>query len=276
MPRACFYIADKDHTLAPKTYIVGDIHGQYDRLTVLLQEHGLIDPEGLRWTGADARLWFIGDFFDRGPQGIDVVNLIMRLQQEAPLHGGQVGALMGNHEPLILSAYHFGEIKPQGNLFMMAWLRNGGIENDMAHFTPAHVEWLTNLPVMALLEDQTLLVHADSDFYTRYGNTLDEINKAFRAIMQTDDIYQWARLLDDFGDRYCFLDSKDPHGTERAARFLERFGAKRLIHGHTPIRFTTGQNPSQVVAAYVYADGLCINVDSGMYLGGPGFIHELT
>lgn len=276
MPRACFYICQKDHTLAPKTYIVGDIHGQYDRLLALLQEHGLVDSQTLLWTGGDSRLWFIGDFFDRGPQGIDVVNLIMHLQQDAPQSGGSVGALMGNHEPLILSAYHFGEIKPQGNLFMLAWLRNGGIENDIAQFTPAHVEWLTNLPVMALLDGETLLVHADSDFYTRYGNTIEEVNGAFRAILQADDIYQWARLLDDFGDRYGFLDSKEPQGIDRAMRFLERFGGKRIIHGHTPIRFSTGQNPHQVVAAYVYADGLCVNVDSGMYLGGPGFIYVLN
>jgi len=25
----------------------------------------------------------------------------------------------------------------------------------------------------------------------------------------------------------------------------------------------------------VYAGGLCVNVDSGMYLGGPGFVYRL-
>jgi hypothetical protein len=29
--------------------------------------------------------------------------------------------------------------------------------------------------------------------------------------------------------------------------------------------------PEEVTEPLVYADGLCVNIDSGMYLGGPGF-----
>ena len=64
-------------------YVIGDIHGQFDKLLKLLHNAHLIDDR-LQWIGDDATLWFLGDFFDRGEQGIDVVELLMRLQRQAP------------------------------------------------------------------------------------------------------------------------------------------------------------------------------------------------
>ena len=83
------------------TYAIGDVHGQLEKLTHLLEGAGLTDAEG-HWSGANSRLWFMGDLFDRGPGGIGVCDLVMRLEAEAALEGGFVGCLMGNHEPLIL------------------------------------------------------------------------------------------------------------------------------------------------------------------------------
>ena len=60
-------------------HIIGDIHGQYTKLIDLLQGAGLID-ETLIWTGGEANLIFIGDFFDRGAGAIPTVDLVMRLQ----------------------------------------------------------------------------------------------------------------------------------------------------------------------------------------------------
>ncbi|PJF26438.1 MAG: hypothetical protein CUN53_07835, partial [Phototrophicales bacterium] len=105
------------HTMPP-TFICGDIHGQYDKLVRVLRENGLI-RETLAWNGGDAQLWFMGDFVDRGEDGIPAVDLVMRLQREAEAAGGAVHALMGNHELLFLSAYHFGK---RGG-FRQAWLR---------------------------------------------------------------------------------------------------------------------------------------------------------
>lgn len=47
-------------------FIVGDVHGQYQRLVALLQSAGLIGPD-CAWTGGAATLVCTGDFFDRGP-----------------------------------------------------------------------------------------------------------------------------------------------------------------------------------------------------------------
>ena len=113
-------------------YIMGDIHGQYEKLTGLLRDARLVDDE-LSWMGGAARLWFIGDFFDRGPGAIETVDLVMRLQAEAADAGGQVEALLGNHEPLILAAKRFGETRTaRSGTFLWSWRRNGGDDSDLA------------------------------------------------------------------------------------------------------------------------------------------------
>lgn len=80
---------------------VGDIHGAFDELTSILQETGLIDEE-LRWSGGDAIFVQTGDFTDRGPNVRRCMDLLMRLQQEAPDAGGEAIVLLANHEVMNL------------------------------------------------------------------------------------------------------------------------------------------------------------------------------
>ena len=60
-------------------YIIGDVHGQLKKLVKLLQDAHLIDAE-YAWKAGTATLWFMGDFVDRGPDSIAVLDLVMRLQ----------------------------------------------------------------------------------------------------------------------------------------------------------------------------------------------------
>jgi hypothetical protein len=255
-------------------YIIGDIHGQYEKLIGLLRAAGLVGPS-LEWSGGRAQVWFMGDFFDRGPAGVAVVDLVMRLQREAAAAGGLLQSLLGNHEPLLLAARRFGERQTEwGGTFISDWRRNGGVEADLAALTPEHVGWLSGLPAMALVGDR-LLAHADSTIYSSYGATIDEVNQAFRALMESDDAAAWDRLLGQFSERMVF-DDHDPHGAARAAQFLRDFGGRQLVHGHTPISYMSKRAPDEIAEPFVYAGGLCVNVDGGMYQGGPGFVYQLS
>lgn len=80
---------------------VGDIHGAYGPLVEILRTAGLIDGDE-HWTGGDATLVQLGDFLDRGAGAMEVMDLLMRLQDEAPRQGGQVIVLLGNHEVMNL------------------------------------------------------------------------------------------------------------------------------------------------------------------------------
>jgi hypothetical protein len=249
--------------------LIGDIHGQLDRLLALLRSASLIDEKGI-WCGGDQEVWFIGDFFDRGPDGFGAMELVMRLQAQAAAHGGRVGALLGNHDVLLLSAYHFGDHPAggPGGTFRTDWERNGGVASDLEQLTPAHIEWLSTLPALVKIGD-TLLAHADSLLYREYGNTVETVNSAFTSILQGRDPVAWDLILERFSDRLAFWE--DP---SLVAPFLQTFGAKRLIHGHTPIQRMKHIASDSVTKAFTYAQGLCVNIDGGLYLGGQGFIYS--
>lgn len=253
-------------------YVIGDVHGEYDKLARLLTDAGLVDDR-LSWSGGDTTLWFLGDLLDRGPDGVGVVDLVMRLQFEADGAGGKVRSLLGNHEPVILSALWMGD-KPcggPGGTFYGNWKFNGGIDTDLVRLTDRHTEWLTALPALARVGDW-LLMHANSSVYTRYGSTIEEANAAFSHVLHGRDVAAWDRLMGDFNREFG---DRKPGSHEKVSLVLETYGAKRLVHGHTIISSMTKQPPEAVIEASVYDGGRCVNVDAGMYEGSPGFLYKL-
>jgi hypothetical protein len=255
-----------------ETYIVGDIHGDYDKLTRLLKDARLVD-DALRWSGSQAALIFIGDFFDRGPDGISVVDLVMRLQTEARAAGGCVSALLGNHEPLILSALWMPDEPTSGptGTFYGDWKFNGGQDSDLRRLTYTHTDWLTRLPAMALIGDW-LLLHADSTDYIKYGSSVEEVNRAISSLLRRRQPAEYNRLLGQFSRE--FGDHR-PNGHDKVNLVLHTYGAKRLVHGHTMINNMTRQPLNTVTQALIYDGGRCVNVDGGMGEGGQGFIYKL-
>lgn len=246
-------------------FVVGDVHGHRERLEALLRGAGLVDAGGA-WTGGGVEPWLIGDLFDRGPDGVGACELAMRLERGAEAASGRARCLLGNHDFLLLSAHVF------GGPFRASWLRNGGVERDLARLEPRHVEWLCALPAIARMGD-VLLAHADACFYERYGGSVEAVNAAIGLVLRGRDRDDWDRLLDEVSERHAF---DGPGGAAPAARFLSRYGGRLLVHGHTPITKVTGHPPEEVRSAHVYAAGLCANVDGGIYLGGPGFVHEAS
>ena len=82
---------------ARRTIVVGDVHGDLVGLEHVLRHAGLLDAVG-RWCGGGARVVQLGDCIDRGHQSAEVLDLLRRLQDDAPAHGGEVVRLIGNHE----------------------------------------------------------------------------------------------------------------------------------------------------------------------------------
>ncbi len=253
-------------------FIIGDVHGHPKKLVKLLQDAQLIDGE-YTWKGDIAALWFMGDIVDRGPDGIAVLDLVMRLQAEAAAVGGTVASLLGNHEMMLLAAYRFGRRSTGlGSNFLTRWKQNGGNRKDIAALTLRHLDWMAHLPAMALVDDY-LLMHADAPFYITCGRSIDEVNATFNKLLSRSDALAWEEMLEDFARRGAFMHTDT--GEDFARRFLRIFGGRQLIHGHTPISSVLRYQPAKVDSPWIYAGGQCVNVDGGMYLGGSGFVHQL-
>jgi hypothetical protein len=246
------------------TYIIGDVHGHLKKLVKLLQDAHLVDAE-YAWKAGTATLWFMGDFVDRGPDGIAVLDLVMRLQSEAAAAGGTVASLLGNHEMLLLAAYRFGRRSTGlGSNFLTRWKQNGGNRKDIASLTLRHLDWMAHLPAMALV---------DAPFYIKCGRTVDEVNAAFNKLLSQSDALAWEEMLEEFARRGAFMYTTI--GEEFAGRFLSIFGGRQLVHGHTPISSMLRCPPGKVDSPWIYAGGQCVNIDGGMYLGGSGFVYQL-
>lgn len=78
-----------------------DVHGAYAELVALLRESGVMDGED-RWTAGKAQVVSLGDLLDRGADSRKVMDLLMRLQQQAAQAGGGLQVVLGNHEALNL------------------------------------------------------------------------------------------------------------------------------------------------------------------------------
>ena len=99
-----------------RIYAIGDIHGRYDLLQLLLDqigEHARALPPARSFY-----IVFVGDLVDRGPQSAEVLAMLYDLQ----LKSKHVMVLLGNHEEAMLQAL-------QGDPQMFRrWLAVGGVE----------------------------------------------------------------------------------------------------------------------------------------------------
>src|SRR5438477_1617466 len=139
----------------PPLFVIGDIHGHLDKMVRLLRYAGLADSNA-DWLGGDAHLWFTGDLTDRGPDGVGVIDFVMHLQNAAAQKGGLVGMVLGNHDVGILSALLFPKKPSSGSKgnFYGDWVDYGGTVSDLPRLEAQHVEWLKNIPAMALDQDR--------------------------------------------------------------------------------------------------------------------------
>lgn len=117
------------------TYAIGDLQGCYQSLLSLLEK---IDAA----TSA-ARLIFVGDLVNRGPQSLQTLRLIRSL-------GDRAQALLGNHDLHLLAAAH-GIRKPHRGDTLDDILRAPDREELL--------DWLRRRP-LALLEQDHLFLHA--------------------------------------------------------------------------------------------------------------------
>jgi Calcineurin-like phosphoesterase. len=72
--------------------IIGDIHGHLRPLEQLLLNLGYVPTNGT-WSHPERKALFLGDYIDRGPEQLGVLELVRRM-----VDAGSAGAIQGNHE----------------------------------------------------------------------------------------------------------------------------------------------------------------------------------
>ncbi|MFE9368787.1 metallophosphoesterase [Streptomyces sp. NPDC006711] len=280
-------LAEPDPASAPSgpgpLYVVGDVHGYLDELMAALREQGLIDESG-SWAAGTARLWFLGDFTDRGPDGIGVIDLVMRLSAEAAAAGGYCKALMGNHELLLIGAKRFADTPVNSGAgtatFQAAWLLNGGQKADMDRLQDVHLQWMSRLDAIEQ-EDDHLLMHSDTTAYLEYGESIEAVNDTIHAILTRNDADECWDLFRKLTKRFAF---RDGAGSQAARELLAAYGGRRVVHGHSPIPYLLGEVGTEdgeedsrpvVEGPHLYADGLALAMDGGVTMAGKLLVQQL-
>ncbi|MFJ3217013.1 metallophosphoesterase [Kitasatospora sp. NPDC086801] len=261
-------------------YVVGDVHGYLEELRAELRHQGLIDADG-HWSAGRSRIWFLGDFTDRGPDGIGVIDLVMQLAAEAAAAGGYCRALMGNHELLFLGAARYGDEPVQSTAgtasFLAAWRLNGGQQHDLERLEAHHISWLSRLPAIAL-EDGHLLLHSDTTAYLEYGESIPDVNDAVHSLLADEGVDEWWDCFRRFTKRFAFRGDAGPTAVHE---LLDTYGGTRIVHGHSPIPYLTGAvhaddgQPPHIPGPYVYADDLAVAMDGGVTMEGRLLVARL-
>lgn len=126
-------------------YIVGDVHGQYQRLLGRLKSAGLTSKKG-KYSFDNGKILFLGDLLDRGPDSRKVIELAKQLHE-----AGIAEVILGNHE--------FNFLGYLSRLDKRSFLRRHTLKNLRQHRATlksykghendleAHLTWLKSLPL---------------------------------------------------------------------------------------------------------------------------------
>ncbi len=221
-------------------FVVGDVHGYLDELLAALGEQGLIDADG-NWAAGNARLWFLGDFTDRGPDGIGVID-----SRHAALRRGGGGRrlLQGpDGQPRTAAdrrqavRRHARQLRAGTATFQAAWLLNGGQKTDMERLQDVHLQWMSRLDAV-VEEDGHLLMHSDTTAYLDYGSTIEDVNDTVTAILTRNDADECWDLFRKLTKRFAF---RDEGGSQAVRELLTTYGGQRVVHGHSPIPYLLGE-----------------------------------
>lgn len=250
-------------TNVARVVAVGDVHGDYEQLVAVLKSAGVIDDAG-NWTGGKTHLVQTGDILDRGGRSREVMNLLIKLQRQAPDAGGYVHCLLGNHEVMNLygdlryvSPGEYGAFStdesaalrdreyekfsrasgPGANVTKDEWYKQhplGYLEHRAAFASDGvYGKWLRSLDTEIRIND-TFFVH--SGIGPKYvAMSMDEMNRRVREELNDPTKLQGGIVTDQEGPFWYRGLAK---GNEKELMpvvdaTLENMGAKREAFGHS-------------------------------------------
>jgi calcineurin-like phosphoesterase family protein len=202
--------------------IVGDVQGDAERLREALAPY----PEEAVDT------IFLGDFFQGGPPGAGGGAAAARIARARR----NSRSILGNHDLLLLCVLEevrtgwtpdkVREWGPRTLAEIWLWRRGDWADLRAVADSPDLEAWLRSLPLMIKLDDGTLVQHCDDDAYRRLGDDVESVNAAAQQKLK-EPHGAWSIFWHTVGRR-AFTDEA------RLDEHLAHFGARRIVHGHTP------------------------------------------
>lgn len=203
-------------------YAIGDIHGRLDLLDRLLDA---IAADPGRADGRNVRLVALGDYVDRGPDSMGVIDRLCDLQDD----GSDVVCLRGNHEQMMRDFLK----DPIGTA---CWLPNGGIETLKSYGIRAP-ETHNALAPHHLIALSAALRNALPERHRQFLNTLSDCHEAGDYFFAHAGINPDLSLNEQRPEDLMWI--REPFLYSRALY------TKVIVHGHTITR-TVDLHPNRI------------------------------
>ena len=155
------------------TYVLSDVHGMANKLKCMLDKISF---------SKDDKLYILGDIFDRGPNPLGVLDIVLKNRN--------IELLMGNHEKFFLDYFI--------NNDKRLWLYNGGattlfqieeMKKKNKDFEKQLYDYISSLKTLVVLDEDFILTHAAIYLPKNYNDY--DINQI--VDMQTSDYNLWSR-----------------------------------------------------------------------------------
>jgi len=231
-----------------RIYAIGDIHGDFNALTLCLKKANLID-NNYHWCGGKAHVVQVGDILDRKIRDVEysdedsefkIISLICNLQLESYVAGGGFHPIIGNHEIMnILGIFdyvsplgmkHFKDINGRleyfkvGGIFCKYLACGWNPIIKIGDFIFCHGGINTNIVDKYSIQDINYIMRD-----TLYGNSNHIRQKYFEQLFLSNNSILWNR------DYSSDLSKSIENVKFKNLNYvLNKYNASYLIIGHTP------------------------------------------
>lgn len=221
--------------------VVGDLHGDYNSLMALLR---LVDLD-------DDLLVFLGDYADRGPDGVEVIRTVAELRKEHPKN---VIALMGNHEDFTTTG------EPNFNpctLIDEAQAKTGSWQ---VYFREELKPFMGTLPLCVIVPNNALLVHGGISSKLHGIGDLKSPSEELRVDLL------WSDPFDGVGEDPNYSRGAGVEfGADVSEAVCKVLGVERIIRSHQPQLAT--------VKPYLMHGGRVVTLNATTVYGGSPFVY---
>lgn len=243
MPRSRLYeLASGTLSEIDRVIVAGDIHGDYESFQSI---RSLFNPK-------QDLLTFLGDYADRGPSGIEVIDGVWELVRK---HPGRVIAMKGNHED-----YSEGGAPSFApcDLMREAYEKRGSWE---AYFEGELKPFLDELYLAVLVPGEVLFVHGG------VSNIVQNTGDLRHPSKEVEEVLLWSDPFEGHGERPNMRGAGIEFGKDVSKGVCRRLGVKRIVRSHEPRKAKDGP--------YIEHDGRVVTISSTIIYGTVPFVLAL-
>lgn len=238
-PNALRELSRPELSQASRLLVAGDIHGDYE---TFLQIRDLFDPER-------DYLIFLGDYADRGPGGIEVVDGVAQL---ASKYSSRVIALKGNHESYTEDG------RPTFTPCDLPREASRKREEWQNYFNAELKPFIKRLHIAALVPGEVLFVHGG---VSSKVHGVEDLRHPSRAL---EEDLLWSDPFEGDGEQPNPRGAGIAFGRKISEEVCHRLAVRRIVRSHEPRKASDGP--------CIEHDGRVITVSSTTVYGGAAFL----